>query len=111
MCASSNLVIILIGNKSDLQSTAEISVEEAEAFAKSKGLVFIQTSAKTSHNVEKAFRTVAEMVVDRIDKGYIDPENEGGIKVGSAKNTSNISLSQHNVAGNNDDGNPGGCGC
>lgn len=111
MCASSNLVIVQVGNKSDLVSEASIEVDEAEAFAKSKGLIFIQTSAKSGHNVEKVFRSVAEMVVDRIDKGYIDPENEAGIKVGSAGKSqaqSNISLNQSNAVNTE---NNAGCSC
>ena len=111
MCASSNLVIVQVGNKSDLISEASIVVDEAENFAKSKGLIFVQTSAKTGHNVEKVFRSVAEMVVDRIEKGYIDPENEAGIKVGSAgksQTQSNISLNQSNVANTE---NNAGCSC
>ena len=111
MCASSNLVIVQVGNKSDLVSEASIEVEEAENFAKSKGLIFIQTSAKTSHNVEKVFRTVAEMVVDRIDKGYIDPENEAGIKVGSVgkSQTQNSMTLNHSHVDKNE--NEGGCSC
>lgn len=60
-------------------------------------MIYIQTSAKTSQNVEKSFRTVAEIIVDRIEKGIIDPEHEGGIKVGSAK-LMNISLNKNGVS-------------
>jgi Ras-related protein Rab-2A len=111
MCASTNLVIILIGNKCDMTTQQEITIEEAEDFAKSKGLIFIQTSAKTSHNVEKAFRTVAELVVERIDKGQIDPENEGGIKVGNTKNQGSITLNQQQQNSNPDAESRANAGC
>jgi hypothetical protein len=44
---------MLIGNKSDLESKRAVSYEEGEAFAKANGLFFMETSAKTSANVEE----------------------------------------------------------
>uniref|UniRef100_UPI00398F667B ras-related protein Rab-2-like n=1 Tax=Pristiophorus japonicus TaxID=55135 RepID=UPI00398F667B len=51
--SSSNMVIMLIGNKSDLESRRDVRKEEGEAFAREHGLVFMETSAKTSANVEE----------------------------------------------------------
>lgn len=48
---------MLIGNKSDLESKRAVSYEEGEAFAKANGLFFMETSAKTSANVEEVRRT------------------------------------------------------
>jgi len=50
--ANSNMTIMLIGNKSDLAHRRAVSTEEGEQFAKENGLVFMETSAKTAHNVE-----------------------------------------------------------
>ncbi len=73
--ATSNMVIMLIGNKwwnstwilfffwewkicfSDLAARREVQKEEGEAFAREHGLVFMETSAKTSANVEEVWRT------------------------------------------------------
>ncbi len=46
------MTIMLIGNKSDLAHRRAVSTEEGEQFAKENGLVFMETSAKTAHNVE-----------------------------------------------------------
>ena len=51
--ANSDMTIMLIGNKSDLESKREVSREEGEAFAKKHGLFFRETSAKTASNVEE----------------------------------------------------------
>lgn len=51
--ANSNMTIMLIGNKSDLQHRRAVSTEEGEQFAKENGLIFMETSAKTAHNVEE----------------------------------------------------------
>jgi Ras-related protein Rab-2A len=51
--ANSNMVIMLIGNKSDLDHRRAVSTEEGERFAKENNLVFLETSAKSAHNVEE----------------------------------------------------------
>nr|KAF6405538.1 RAB2A, member RAS oncogene family [Rousettus aegyptiacus] len=51
--SNSNMVIMLIGNKSDLESRREVKKEEGEAFAREHGLIFMETSAKTASNVEE----------------------------------------------------------
>jgi len=62
-------VLILVGNKSDLDSKREISKEEAEGFAASHGLLYIETSAKTNENVDMCFNSLAEQVLQRIESG------------------------------------------
>ncbi|XP_047664230.1 ras-related protein Rab-25-like [Tachysurus fulvidraco] len=56
--ADPHIVIMLVGNKSDLATQRTVPTEEARAFAESKGLVFIETSALQSTNVESAFLQV-----------------------------------------------------
>eukprot|EP00331_Platyophrya_macrostoma_P032407 CAMPEP_0176455248 /NCGR_PEP_ID=MMETSP0127-20121128/30496_1 /TAXON_ID=938130 /ORGANISM="Platyophrya macrostoma, Strain WH" /LENGTH=143 /DNA_ID=CAMNT_0017844813 /DNA_START=208 /DNA_END=639 /DNA_ORIENTATION=+ len=75
---------ILIGNKSDLTNEREVSYEEGEKFAKKNNLMFLETSAKTAHNVEQAFFQTAEEVLKKVETGELDPSNEiSGIKMGS----------------------------
>jgi GTPase SAR1 family protein len=50
--------IILVGNKSDLTSNRQISYEEASQLAEKWHIPYIETSAKTRHNVDKAFSEV-----------------------------------------------------
>ena len=50
--ASPNMTIMLIGNKCDDDDKRAVTFEEGEAFAKQHGLLFLETSAKTAHNVE-----------------------------------------------------------
>ena len=47
-----DIMIMLIGNKADLDSRRQVSTEEGERFAKENGLIFLETSAKTAFNVE-----------------------------------------------------------
>mmetsp|Transcript_71759 Transcript_71759/g.83423 ORF Transcript_71759/g.83423 Transcript_71759/m.83423 type:complete len:213 (+) Transcript_71759:38-676(+) len=82
--ANENMITILIGNKSDLTNEREVSYEEGEKFAKKNNLMFLETSAKTAHNVEQAFFQTAEEVLKKVETGELDPSNEiSGIKMGS----------------------------
>jgi small GTP-binding protein len=56
--ADTNIVIMLVGNKSDLKHLRAVPTEEATAFAERNGLSFIETSALDSTNVELAFQNI-----------------------------------------------------
>lgn len=56
--ADSNIVIMLVGNKSDLKHLRAVSTEEAKAFAAENQLSFIETSALDASNVEAAFQNI-----------------------------------------------------
>jgi Ras-related protein Rab-2A len=84
--AQPNMVILLIGNKNDLEHRRAVSTEEGMAFAAANNLLFMETSAKTAYNVEQAFLKTAEEIHAKIVNGDIDVSNEShGIKVGMAK--------------------------
>ncbi|KAG7086724.1 hypothetical protein E1B28_002658 [Marasmius oreades] len=56
--ADSNIVIMLVGNKSDLKHLRAVPTDEAKTFASENGLSFIETSALDASNVESAFQTI-----------------------------------------------------
>ncbi|KAI7818782.1 rab11 protein [Gamsiella multidivaricata] len=53
--ADSNIIVMLVGNKSDLRHLRSIHTEEAKTFAEENGLMFIETSALDATNVDMAF--------------------------------------------------------
>ncbi|CAH9122843.1 unnamed protein product, partial [Cuscuta epithymum] len=53
--ADKNLVIILVGNKTDLESDRGVPTEVAKEFSEKQNLFFVETSARDSTNVETAF--------------------------------------------------------
>uniref|UniRef100_A0A0E0EWJ3 Uncharacterized protein n=1 Tax=Oryza meridionalis TaxID=40149 RepID=A0A0E0EWJ3_9ORYZ len=74
--ASARMTIILIGNKCDLSHRRVVSYQEGEQFAKEHGLLFMEASAKTAHNVEKAFILAARTVYKKIEDGVINLSDE-----------------------------------
>lgn len=74
--ANPNTVIMLIGNKNDLEKNRQVSREEAEKFAQDNDLFFLETSAKSSENVEQAFEKTAAEIQKKIQNGTIDMNSE-----------------------------------
>jgi Ras-related protein Rab-2A len=99
--AQPNMVILLIGNKNDLEDRRAVSTEEGQAFADANGLLFLETSAKTAYNVEESFLRTATEIHGKIVSGEIDVSNEShGIKVGLGAgnaNTNNVNLQNGNT--------------
>lgn len=91
--SNSNMVIMLIGNKSDLEARRDVKKEEGEAFAREHGLIFMETSAKTAANVEEAFINTAKEIYQKIQDGVFDINNEAnGIKIGPQHSNANTSM-------------------
>ena len=59
--------IVLVGNKIDLKYRC-ISHEDANSFAKNKGLVYCETSSKDGINIESPFENVAKEIIEKMNK-------------------------------------------
>lgn len=64
--ASENVNKLLVGNKTDLTQKRIVTTEQGKEFADSLGIEFLETSAKTSSNVEQAFLTMASQIKARM---------------------------------------------
>lgn len=63
---AANIVLVLIGNKSDLEDERQVKFQKACSLAKEKGiLAALETSAKESQNVEEAFIMMARELLSR----------------------------------------------
>lgn len=70
--ADSNIVIMLVGNKSDLRHLRAVPTEEAKAFAAENGLSFIETSALDASNVELAFQNILTEIYKIVSSKVLD---------------------------------------
>ena len=55
----SDVIIILVGNKTDLSEKRQVSVEEGEDKSNKEGIMFIESSAKAGFNIKALFRKLA----------------------------------------------------
>ncbi|XP_044470640.1 ras-related protein Rab11D [Mangifera indica] len=76
--ADKNIVIILIGNKSDLEDQRAVPTEDAKEFAEKEGLFFLETSALQATNVETAFMTVLTEIFNIVNKKNLTAEEGQG---------------------------------
>ena len=77
--ADSNIVIMLVGNKSDLSHKRQVETETALEYATKNKLAFIETSAMESVGVDDGFtRIVAEIYKLRKKKRMAREGGEGG---------------------------------
>ncbi|KAK2489596.1 hypothetical protein MC885_008592, partial [Smutsia gigantea] len=89
----SDVIIMLVGNKTDLADKRQVSIEEGERKAKELNVMFIETSAKAGYNVKQLFRRVAaalpgmestqdrsreDMIDIKLEKPQEPPVSEGG---------------------------------
>jgi GTPase SAR1 family protein len=63
-----NKPIIIVGNKADLVERRQVSFEEANNFAGSKGLLYMEVSAKNHESTEDCFRTGAQILVRKSEE-------------------------------------------
>ncbi|KAL0470847.1 P-loop containing nucleoside triphosphate hydrolase protein [Neurospora intermedia] len=94
--AEPDIVVILVGNKADLteandenegeNNKREVTRKEAEEWARRNGVLeYVETSAKSGENVEKAFMRVAERIYQNIQAGKYDlNDRRSGVKGPSA---------------------------
>ena len=75
-------IFLLVGHKSDLQSTRCVSAQEAEELAASLGMAFMETSAKNNCNVDLAFNTLTDAIQQALQQGDIKLEEDwGGVRL------------------------------
>ncbi|MFW9784796.1 MAG: GTP-binding protein [Candidatus Heimdallarchaeota archaeon] len=59
-----NIILILVGNKVDLNDTRIISTEEGLSLARELGIYYMETSAKTNQNIEDVFEWIALQIIN-----------------------------------------------
>jgi len=70
--ADSNIVIMLVGNKSDLRHLRAVPTDEAKQFASENNLSFIETSALDASNVELAFQNILTEIYRIVSSKALD---------------------------------------
>jgi len=63
-----DVVIVLVGNKSDLAGQRQVSVEEGEQKASSQNCTCVETSAKEGLNIKRLFKQVATNLPENVEE-------------------------------------------
>ncbi|MFX1380300.1 MAG: GTP-binding protein [Promethearchaeota archaeon] len=79
-----NIVLILVGNKVDLNISRVVSTEEGMQLAKKLDIYYMETSAKTSENIEDVFVWIALQIInlniEKVRETLLDKQIEEGTK-------------------------------
>lgn len=67
------LPMVVVGNKTDLDSQRQVPSEEGQQLADSFGAAFVETSAKDKVNVDRAF----ELLISQIDSNSTESKEKG----------------------------------
>eukprot|EP00731_Ephydatia_muelleri_P029653 Em0021g176a len=69
---SPSVVILLVGNKSDLKDEKAVPTEDARLFAEKHQLLFMETSALDTTNVDEAFSKLLSQIYNSMTKTASD---------------------------------------
>ena len=94
--AEANIVVMLVGNKSDLKQQRTVTTEEAMAMAEQHNLAFIETSALDASGVDIAFQNILTEIYRLMNKKQLASEGAQKANVSAGEK---ISL---NTAGDKD---------
>ncbi|CAN1283549.1 Ras-related protein RABA1d [Linum perenne] len=72
-----NIVVMLVGNKSDLRHLVAVSTEDGKSFAERESLYFMETSALEAVNVENAFAEVLTQIHSVVSKKSMEAGEDG----------------------------------
>jgi small GTP-binding protein len=88
--AGDSIVVLLVGNKSDLKYSRQVPIESGRDLAREKNILFIETSALDNENIDEAFRQILEQIYQANKKLTDRPAIS---ESSSAPTTKTISLS------------------
>ncbi|KAJ3451347.1 rab gtpase [Anaeramoeba flamelloides] len=71
-----DVIVFLVGNKTDIEDERQVSLEKLEKEANKHGFLYLETSAKTGHNVKQLFRKIGIAILkqNKKRKELIKPE-------------------------------------
>ncbi len=94
------VLMILVGNKIDLENKREVTYDEGNTFAGKNGMLFFECSAKAGKNIDNIFYESTKEIDKRIKEGFYDLTNENCV-IKQNKTTETITLGNPSNENNN----------
>lgn len=79
--ADANIVIMLVGNKSDLQHLRAVQIDAAKEYCEREQLSFIETSALEATNVEAAFQQILTQIYTIVSRKQLQQDEAMATRV------------------------------
>lgn len=70
--APKDVKVILVGNKSDLESERRVATEEGEKISRNYDIPFYECSAKTANNINDIFDKMSNEVLAKLEKAKME---------------------------------------
>lgn len=87
--APKTVLLVLVGNKSDLEDQRAVSTERGSELARENNMLFFETSALNGNGIQEAFQKSIEEVDQRIRSGYYDLSNSANQGIKKIENEDN----------------------
>jgi len=84
--AGADVMKMIVGNKSDMQSKKVVEFAVAKEFADNHNIPFFETSAKANQNVEQAFLDLTKEIKRNISASKMEPSKSNTVNPGAATN-------------------------
>ena len=100
--ADEEILVVVVGNKTDMQEKRAVTLEEAEKYAQKHRYFYLETSALENgdQHIQKVFEYVAANINNK-RREFVDTDGKGGVE---RKDTNEIKLEDNKKA-------DGGCKC
>ncbi|KAK8882345.1 hypothetical protein M9Y10_044987 [Tritrichomonas musculus] len=66
-----NAFILLVGNKSDLESSRQVGIQQAQDYAEQNHLEYLEASALNGNNVTETFTRLTYGIINKVKNGQI----------------------------------------
>ena len=89
--APESILLVLIGNKNDMNNKRQINYEQGKDFAEKHKMLFFEVSAKNKINIDKIFQESTQYIYNNIEKGIYNLNDDScGVKLCNTQKNINI---------------------
>ena len=79
--ANNKIILILVGNKYDLNEARKVDEEQGRILASQYNMIFFEASAKTGYNIDEIFNKACHKIYENINKELYDIDLDEGVKI------------------------------